>query len=222
MASFKFDEIPESNKNINFEFKMKDNKCVDCKNFYGVLVDGKYLCSKCSGLMKKNLNSRKSNVMNFISKYSIIDNKNFVHFRFFCGKLKNMYSPGGKLTIELLCKILRRYILLMLSGNTSVHDNWKPLFSYENPKKIDEIKELKYLFSLEQCNEILNLFRYETFSENFHFISHCMARYLKTPWIQSNLFHPSSMCYHGNFGEVKYCGYEKFYYENHFCRLSPK
>ena len=216
MTSFDFRQKPELNCNINFEFKTKINTCVECKKFYGVLTDGKYLCSKCSGLMNMNLKSREENVMKFISRYSILDNKNFVHFRVFCAKLRNMYSPKGKLTVEMLCIFLRRYIILMLSGDTSVHDDWRPLFLHKTPEKIDEIEDLKYLFSLEQCNEILNIFRNETFSEDFHFISHCIARYLKTPWIQSNIFHPSSMCYHGNFGEIKYCGYENFYKENHF------
>lgn len=221
MASFKFDEIPESNKNINFEFKMKDNKCVNCKKFYGVLVDGKYLCSECSGLMDINKKNRNEKVLQFIEKFKILDKKNFRHFRVFCNKLSKMYSIGGKLKIPQLCYYLRKYIILMLSGNFKVHDEWGPIFNNNNDD-IEKIDELKYLFSISQCEEILNLFKGESFRDEYHFISNCMARYLKTPWIQSNIFHPSSMCYHGNFGEVKYCGYQNFYYSNHFDRLPPK
>ena len=52
MASFNFNQIPESNSNINFDFNTS-NLCFECKRYYGVLKDNKYLCSKCSGLMKK-------------------------------------------------------------------------------------------------------------------------------------------------------------------------
>jgi hypothetical protein len=223
MASFNFNQIPESNNNINFDFNTS-NKCSKCKDYYGVLVNNVYLCSKCSGLMAENLYDREKDVLTYANKYKILDKRNFMHFRLFCNKLKNMYSEGSKITIPLLCIFLRKYIYLMLSGNFQVHDNWAPIFTTVNDDEISKIKEKKlvYLFNLKQCEEILKLFRGESFQDKFHQISNCMARYLKFPWKQSNIFHPSSSCYHGNFGEPKYCNYEKFYDENHFGKMDGK
>ena len=62
------------------------------------------------------------------------------------------------------------------------------------------ILDIKYLLSLEQANELLDIIRLED-QEKSHLLSHSIAKWLMKPWIQSDKFHHSSLCYYGNYGE---------------------
>ncbi len=72
----------------------------------------------------------------------------------------------------------------------------------------------KYLLSLKQAENLIDLIKLENYNKDY-LLSHSIAKWLKKPWIQSEKFHTSSLCFYGNFGEVPILKHGYLFKRNH-------
>tara|TARA_E500000178_G_scaffold340526_1_gene383326 strand:- start:144 stop:848 length:705 start_codon:yes stop_codon:yes gene_type:complete len=199
MYNFSYDDNPLKNSMISFNF-CKANKCESCNKFYGLLHNDKYLCSECSGLMNINKKKTFKTLYDYLSKYDILDKKKFQHLVIFCKEINTIVTKDN---VKKISHLLHLCLLLLLTNNKDyiVLSDISSIFKHKFIVNLDEIKNL---LSLKQAEELLYIFNREKLENSYCNISHIIARFLKEPWKQSNVFHPSSLCYYGNFGNKIY------------------
>lgn len=182
--------------------------CLKCDKFYG-LKKNNFLCSKCGNL---DINTKSKQNLKILDKINIFNSEDFLELKKFIGQIKyyeyvhdikSIYNVFGKKinskSISFECFMIQLYLfqICILKLPKFEVDKEKNFFFITNTKDYFPSK----LLSLEQSNnviDILNTYDYK----NKHLISHAICKYTKYFWkIDTKYFHPSTLCYWGNFGE---------------------